>query len=244
MEEKRTMAFPVELRVDTEGDEPPKIRGHAAVFDKLSENLGGFREKIAPGAFSRAIKKDDVRALFNHDSNYILGRTKSNTLTLEEDEKGLAVEIDPPDTQWARDLMVSIKRGDISQMSFGFTVKDDVWEHFEGKDSIRTLKDVNLFDVSPVVFPAYPQTDVKVRSAFEGVDLDFDALSGALFRAKNGTELTETDIQTLNTAIAVFRGYLPDPEDPDAAGHHDDDGVARDLGYQARVREIELIEIS
>jgi len=157
----------IEVRADD--DEKPKIRGHAAVFDKLSDDLGGFREKISPGAFSKTIKKDDIRALFNHDPNYILGRNKAGTLTLEEDEKGLYFEIDPPDTSYARDLLVSIDRGDISQCSFAFMVdgkKGEKWDYPEGQLPIRTLDLLKLYDTSPVTYPAYPQTDVKVRSAF------------------------------------------------------------------------------
>ena len=156
--------FPVEVRVKRDADGKPQIVGHAAVFDSLSEDLGGFREKIAPGAFKRALKEQqDVRALFNHDPNVVLGRTKNGTLRLEEDDDGLLSEIDPPDTQVARDLMVSMERGDVDQMSFGFVTKKDEWEETEGGD-IRTLLDVDLYDVSPVTFPAYPDTDVAVRS--------------------------------------------------------------------------------
>ncbi len=144
-------------------DKKPKIIGHAAMFDQLSEPLFDFREKVASGAFAKSIKKDDIRALFNHDANYVLGRNKAKTLRLKEDEQGLAIEIDPPDTQWARDLQESIRRGDISQMSFGFMVTKDSWEHNKGKENIRTLEEVKLFDVSPVTFPAYPQTTVAVR---------------------------------------------------------------------------------
>jgi len=157
-------AFPmtgVEIRA---GDgEPPKIVGHAAVFNSLSEDLGFFREKIAPGAFAKTIQEADVRALWNHDPNYVLGRTKSGTLKLAEDDKGLAVEIIPPDTQWARDLTESIRRGDVDQMSFGFQVVKEEWEG-DGNNPVRVLKEVKLFDVSPVTFPAYTATDVQVRS--------------------------------------------------------------------------------
>jgi hypothetical protein len=87
---------------------------------------------------------------------------------MKEDDQGLAIEIDPPDTQAARDLMVSIERGDISQMSFGFRVKGEEWEFNDGEDpDIRTLTEVQLFDVSPVTYPAYTQTDVGVRSLEE-----------------------------------------------------------------------------
>jgi len=111
-------AFPLgELRVIGEG-EVRKIMGHAAIFDQLSEDLGWFREKIEPGAFAATIPIADVRALVNHDPNYVLGRNVAGTLALTEDERGLAIDVTPPDTQWARDLMISMERGDINQMWF------------------------------------------------------------------------------------------------------------------------------
>jgi len=161
-QERRTLQS--EFRVERREDGKKLIRGHAAVFN-VETDLGWFRERIAPGAFSESIGKDDVRALFNHDENFILGRNKAGTLTMREDEQGLYVEIDPPDTQVARDLVTSIERGDISQMSFGFQTIKDSWETEENaaKD-LRTLEKVKLWDVSPVTFPAYQGTDVAVRS--------------------------------------------------------------------------------
>lgn len=147
-------------------EEKRYIEGHAAVFDSWSETLGGifpFKEKVRKGAFSQTIEKDDIRALFNHDPNYVLGRNKAGTLELKEDETGLYVRIIPPDTQAARDLITSIERGDINQMSFGFTVEEEKWDTVEGID-VRELRKVKLFDVSPVTFPAYPSTDVGVRA--------------------------------------------------------------------------------
>jgi HK97 family phage prohead protease len=164
--ERRFATFDV-LKVERKKDEPAQITGHAAVFDQLSENLGGFFERIAPGAFVEAIEKDDVRALFNHDPNFILGRNRSGTLKLTEDTRGLAVAITPPDNQTIRDLVVApIERGDVSQMSFGFTVRPNGqdWAKDDDGRTIRTLKRVRLFDVSPVVFPAYSQTDVAMRA--------------------------------------------------------------------------------
>jgi HK97 family phage prohead protease len=155
------------LKVETRADELRTIVGHAAVFNKLSGDLWGFREKISPGAFSDAIKEDDVRGLFNHDPNYVLGRNKAGTLRLKEDEIGLAIEIDPPDTQFARDLMVSIGRGDITQMSFGFSLVADEWDYSDQKNVVRTLKKVKLYDVSPVTYPAYEDTDVELNSLEE-----------------------------------------------------------------------------
>lgn len=139
------------------------IIGYAAVFNSLSEDLGGFREKIEPGCFTRACKEDDVRALRNHNSDYVIARTKSGTLILSEDAHGLKIDAVPPDSQWARDLMASIDRGDIDQMSFGFRTITDRWETIDGAE-VRTLVEVELFDVSPVTFPAYADTTVALRS--------------------------------------------------------------------------------
>jgi hypothetical protein len=130
--ERRTVNLE-KLRVTRQTDEESQllvIEGHAAVFNQWSEELGvwfPFREKVLPGAFADTIKTDDIRALYNHDVNYVLGRNKAGTFFLEEDDTGLKVRILPPDTQWAKDLLVSIERGDISQMSFGFTVISDRW---------------------------------------------------------------------------------------------------------------------
>ncbi len=154
-----------EIRVD--GKKEQRIVGYAAVFESLSEEMGfmgySFREKIAKGAFSKTILEDDVRALFNHNPDFVLGRNKAGTLVLSEDDHGLYFEISPPDTQWGRDLTVSIKRGDVTQNSFGFSVneKDETWDK---KEKTRTLNKVKLYDISPVTYPAYPQTEVFVRS--------------------------------------------------------------------------------
>ena len=152
-----------ELRVHDDSD-GPMITGYAAVFDMLSEDLGGFRERVLPGAFTDTLKgKPDVKALIDHDSSKILGRTTAGTLTLEEDKKGLAVRISPADTTAGIDVLKSIKRGDIDQMSFAFQTVTDRW-HTEDEEEIRELVAVNLFDVSVVTFPAYPDTSVAIRS--------------------------------------------------------------------------------
>lgn len=162
--ERRVLATNMEVRA--EGDKP-QIVGHAAVFNRDSDLIGGmFIERIAPGAFAESLAKpDDVRALINHDSNLLLARNISGTLALKEDDRGLHVAIDPPNTTYANDLLESAKRGDISQMSFGFQTIEDSWTRGEnGAPDVRTLRKVRLFDVSVVTFPAYPDTDVAVRS--------------------------------------------------------------------------------
>lgn len=168
MSKKEIRMLPLkELRVNDE--EAGIIIGHASVFNSWSETLGSifpFKEIVRKGAFEESIGKDDIRALFNHDPNYVLGRNKAGTLELEEDDIGLLVKITPPNTSWAKDLVMSIRRGDISQMSIGFIVEDDSWGTKDGVD-IREIKKVQLFDVSPVTFPAYQETDVGVRAMEE-----------------------------------------------------------------------------
>lgn len=153
--------FSTELRLSTDGK---KIVGYAAVYDKASEDLGGFIEYVRQGAFARSLNSlPDVRALINHDSNLILGRTLSGTLLLGADATGLEVILQPPDTSYAKDLMISMGRGDITQMSFAFTTAKDDWQLVDGQRT-RSLLDLDLVDVSVVTYPAYPDTSVAVRS--------------------------------------------------------------------------------
>lgn len=161
-QERRTLAQPVEVRQD---GERPRLSGYAAVFSDETEIAGLFREQIVPGAFADAVGRDDVRALFNHDANFVLGRTLAGTLTLSEDARGLRYDVEPPDTQWARDLMVSVSRGDVSQSSFAFEVVEESWDYSQkGEMPLRTIKAVRLYDVSPVTYPAYASTTVSARS--------------------------------------------------------------------------------
>jgi HK97 family phage prohead protease len=160
--ERRTVSLPVEMR---QQDERPMLSGYAAVFGDVTEIAGMFKERIAPGAFASAVARDDVRALFNHDANFVLGRTTAGTLRLVEDERGLRYEADPPDTTWARDLLVSVGRGDVSQSSFAFEVTEEDWDYGQrGEMPVRTIKAVRLYDVSPVTYPAYESTSVSARS--------------------------------------------------------------------------------
>lgn len=149
-----------------EAKEDGSIVGYAAVHNRYSQDLGGFIEIIEPGAFEGR-EKDDVRALFNHDSNIVLGRTTSGTLKLRVDSEGLAYEITPPETTWGRDVAAMIKRGDVTQSSFGFTIPKGGSEFEQRSDGVivhRIKKVARLYDVSPVTFPAYQDTEVSVRS--------------------------------------------------------------------------------
>jgi HK97 family phage prohead protease len=161
IEERRVIEC--ELRIEERADKTPILVGYAAVFGKRSVDLGGFTEEVSPGAFAKSIRSDDVVALVDHDPSLILGRTSAKTLTLSEDENGLRMEIDLPDTTVGRDLAVSVKRGDIKGASFGFRTISDDWNTTDGKPH-RTLLEAKLRDVSPVTFPAYPDTSIAMRS--------------------------------------------------------------------------------
>lgn len=171
--ERRFVAFDrLEVRAAEDGS-PPLIQGHAAVFNQLSEDFGGWREQIAPGAFKRTLRNADVRALFNHSPDYVLGRNKAGTLSLAEDLQGLAIQVEPPQTRWADDLLVSMQRGDINQMSFAFrTIKDQWTQDADAGIQVRTLLEVELYDVSVVTYPAYPQTDAAVRSFLSAHEME------------------------------------------------------------------------
>lgn len=166
--ERRTVTL-TDVEVRSFEDGAPRIRGYAAVFNTWTDIVPNYlRERIAPGAFKKTIKDGDVRALINHDPNLIIGRSKAGTLSMREDEHGLAVEITPPDTTYARDLITNMRAGNLNQMSFAFTVvrSNDKTESEDGALD-RTLTEVRLYDVSVVTYPAYPTTEAWARSAIE-----------------------------------------------------------------------------
>lgn len=154
------------VRMSGDGDER-KIEGYGAIFYDGSagseyELWQGVKERIMPGAFDRAIREgDDTRALFNHDANLVLGRTSAGTLALSVDQRGLKYEITPPKSR--ADVIEAIERGDVTGSSFGFRVTDEGWR-MENDVEIREIRGVELFDVSPVTYPAYEGTSVGLRS--------------------------------------------------------------------------------
>lgn len=186
--ERRSWLDDVTIR--TEG--APTVSGYAALYNTETVIANVFRELIAPGAFRSALDgSDDVRALFNHDPNFVLGRTKSGTLKLSETGKGLRYDVQLPKTQAANDVRELILRGDVSGSSFGFLVTDDDWDETpmkRGEMPIRTIRSVELFDVSPVTYPAYPQTSVSARdkgeAAKEAIRLFADRAAGVSMRAR------------------------------------------------------------
>jgi hypothetical protein len=155
------------LELRTTGGKSPRLAGYAAVFDRPSEDLGGFVEYVRAGAFRRSLESNsaDPLALVHHMPHMVLGRRSAGTLRLSEDSHGLAFEIDLPDTQTARDLAVSVERGDIRGASFAFTVAPDGdrWS-FDGGRATRDLLDVTLHEITITATPAYPDTEVARRA--------------------------------------------------------------------------------
>lgn len=160
MMERRALTTPPELRADDGGK---VARGYAALFNSRAQIGDWFIEELAAGAFTDTLKSEDVRALIDHDTGRVIGRSGAGTLRLKEDERGLYTEIDLPDTSDGRDLAVQLERGDISGMSFGFRVTKEEWDE-TGEMPVRTIKAVDLFEVSAVAFPAYADTEIALRS--------------------------------------------------------------------------------
>lgn len=238
----QTREWPLaELRVVEKTDEPPVIEGHAAVFDLLSVDLGGFRERVRKGAFAKTIAEADIRALWNHDMNFVLGRTKSRTLELKEDDRGLWIRAYPPATALVQDLVLTpIRRGDVDQMSFMFDVVRQEWIENEGEMPVRDLVETRLYDVSPVTFPAYPQTDVMVRSALASVGIDYIALTQAISRSKAGGN-TDADRELVRAAVEKLNSLFPSAP---AESHPDESAAARAQARQSWLkRELERLAI-
>lgn len=170
-------------RIEQRATEPPMVVGYASVFYDPSDAGTEYnysdptfvtRERVMPGCFDRSLREDDVRGLFNHNPDWILGRKSAGTLKLSVDQKGLRYEITPADTQCARDLLANIRAGNVTGSSFSFTVRTQKWiAGGKGQSDIRELHDVGLFDVGPVTFPAYTASTAGSRAAvFAAEDLD------------------------------------------------------------------------
>lgn len=204
--EVRTAALgPVELRAG--GDNPGTLHGYAAVFNRLSQNLGGFVEMVDPGAFTKSLADQvPVMARYNHDNNYLLGTTDAATLRLLVDNIGLAYDVDLPDTTAGRDVRALAGRGDLRHSSFAFYTLEDQWSVTEQGFPLRILRAVQLVDVAPVNDPAYRDTSVGLRSFATrlGVDVDdLPSLAPAEIRSRltapqEPTSATETSTEPVD----------------------------------------------
>lgn len=189
--ERQIRSVQTEFSTREEGD-TLIIEGYFSVFGDLYNIAPGMSESVAQGAFSRSLEGGDIRALANHDTTLVLGRTKAHTLELFEDSKGLygKIHINPKDVD-AMNLYQRVKRGDVSQCSFGFDIRDEESAISDNGDIHWTLKDVDLFEVSVCTFPAYEETNVEARTSQRNEirKREMDAWKARMKeRLKNGSE--------------------------------------------------------
>jgi HK97 family phage prohead protease len=166
---KNSRAFFKMAEVRAAKDESGKmvVSGYAAVFNSLSVPLWGFREKIAKGAFTKTIADptNNIRALWNHNSDIVLGSTGNGSLKLTEDERGLRFELDVAPTTAGNDAFISIQRGDVDGVSFRFNALKQSWDETDPANVVRTLEEIECNEISPTPFPAYEATTVNTRTA-------------------------------------------------------------------------------
>jgi uncharacterized protein len=206
--------FAAEIRAD--GGGKTQIKGTASVFGVMSDDLGGFREIIDPWSFGDLIHTNDVFALINHDANLVLGRNKSGTLTLEENEKGLDFIVDPSGTTYANDLLINMRLKNIDKCSFAFRVLDDSWETVNGQDVRHIHKFAELLDVSVVTYPAFYQTNAQV----------------------NGKDITSPE-----KVYAEFRSMQNKPEQPEQKDAEIEAQEKRKLEKEYRDRQIKILSL-
>jgi uncharacterized protein len=224
----------VEVRT-VEGSQSPLISGYAAVYNSESQDLGGFVEILSPGCFTKTLQENrTIKCLWNHDSNYVLGSVKNNTLTLKDTERGLYFECTPPETQYAKDFTESIKRGDVDNCSFMFQVIKDKWTMEDGK-RIRYVNEAVLYEISTVAMPAYTATTVSARDLFSEIKEDiskkgFEARGAIAFhhypladenQAWNAGEVVkESDPKDLKIICAWYDSTAPDVKGSYKLPHH------------------------
>jgi len=214
MEQRTTDGKVARLEIRTEEGKPPKIEGYGAVFYRDGDPGTEYQlwadayERVLPGAFDRAMKEDDVRSLFNHDPNMVLGRVAAGTLSLSIDATGLRYSVTPPETAIVREqVLLPIDRGDVSGSSFMFRVKSVRWsdEERDGRMvEIREIQEVELFELGPVTFPAYEATTTGIRSA--SMDLEEIRRECKLHRRNAGSAALKA--AAVRVAAARARAWL------------------------------------
>lgn len=201
MAKRETRNFDADFEIREEGDGMTFV-GYAAKFNSRSENLGGFVETIQPGAFRKSLRsRNDVKLLVNHDAGRVLASSRAGTLRLKEDSVGLRVEADLPNTTDGRDMAELLRRGDLSSMSFGFSVIKDSWSN-DGTE--RSLESVRLFETSIVAFPAYQATEASVRAYDQlalRTNVDADELADAILKLEEGEDLSDDQARLLKDVV-------------------------------------------
>ncbi len=194
--------------VRLKGDGGSILEGRGIVYNEWTD-MGGWLERVAVGAADDSISTDDIKSLFNHDANYPLGYNKADppTLRLAADAAGVSYETDLPETSYAADLKVSVRRGDIHGNSFGFYTLEDRWGTIDGKE-YRELTRVQVVDIGPVTFPQYVQTDLALRAAFGRVGINSEELYLALLKVGNH-DLSVEERDTIRAYIEALDKHLP-----------------------------------
>jgi HK97 family phage prohead protease len=205
--EYRVLNDSLELRVEGP-DRAPRLVGWSPIWNSLSVDLGGFRERVLPGATSKTIREQTIPLLVNH-AGLPLASSASGTLTLTEDDRGLRFETDldtsDPDVQR---LLPKMRRGDLNKTSFAFREVKGTWDT-DGKVPVRVLQEIRLYDVSVVAQPAYPQTEAKLRSLFAASGIELDDFPRLVLRIQRGLVLTDDDRALLRSVIEHLSSYLP-----------------------------------
>ena len=221
--ETRTNQTTFEIR-EVEGTDGMTFEGYASVFNSESEDLGGFREMVAPGAFKRSLQsRNDIKMLFNHDTGAILGSTRSGSMTLVEDERGLKVRATLPQTSLANDVAELIRTGIVDSMSFGFSVIRDSWD---SSGTNRVLEAVRLHEVSIVAFPAYSGTagTTTMRGldkVAERANVDADELADALLKLEEGAELSVDEATMLSRVVDELKPATDEAAEPESTNDVD-----------------------
>lgn len=208
--EHRTLpANQAELRAIAEGEAAPRLEGYPALFNVLSEDMFGFRERVLPGAFTEALA-GDVWAVWNHNRDLVLGRNRAKTLELAEDSKGLRAVIHPPRTPLHDSYVESVRRGDVSQMSFSFRTLEDLWIYDDKQSPIRELVRVKLLEISPAIFVAYPKTRVAARALAVAAELRGLPIDAGFLQ----DDCAEAELRTLITSSAARLIAPPETRPP------------------------------
>jgi len=221
--ERRTVQR-ADLRIMAQAGQT-RIQGYGALFGVLSEDLGWFLEMIEEGAFAECLShKPDIRCLWQHDPSYVFGRTVNNTLQISEDERGLWYDCLPPETTWAKDAVETIRRGDVNQSSFAFMSVDERWEKKDGQ-MVRIITRAEVFDVSPVTYPAYSDTVVGVRAVWQAAGRDPGRMIEMMDRAlRAGADIPLPDVKMRQ----ALHGFLTGAE------RDDREAVRRELEHLER----------
>ena len=227
--ERRHLAQVVELRAAQSG--PGVLAGYAAKYMRYSQNLGGFVEQIASGAFAKSLgDKVPVIARYNHDDNYLLGTTEAETLRVFSDADGLPYEVDLPDTSAGRDVAALAKRGDLRYSSFAFHTLEDEWSVTEQGFPLRTLLNVQLVDVAPVNTPAYLDTSVGVRSLASRIDVDPE-------------DVGRVSLDEIRSRLSIIHQFDPEQRDEEKDSEQKDEQGDTHSTLNLRVRELELLKL-